>query len=125
VRFDFQWQPAYRLAAAPYGITPRTSHLTIADGWLRARFGPWRVRTPTANISSVERTGPYAFVKTAGPPHLGWTDRGLTFATNGTVGLLLCFREPVAGIEPFGLVRHPELTVTVRDIGEVIEALGL
>lgn len=125
MRFDFQWQLAYRLAAAPYGIGPRTSHVTVADGWLAVRFGPWRLRTPIENVSALERTGPYAFLKTAGPPHLGWTDRGLTFASNGTIGLLLRFREPVAGIEPLGVLRHPELTVTVRDIGEVIEALGV
>lgn len=42
------------------------------------------------------------------------TDRGLTFATNGERGLVLSFARPVTGIDPLGLIRHPELTLTRR-----------
>jgi hypothetical protein len=68
-----------------------------------------------ANILSTEVTGPYAFLKTAGPARLAVTDRGLTFASNGDWGVLITFRTPIPGLEPFGLLRHPELTVTVTD----------
>ena len=61
-------------------------------------------------------TGPYAFLKTAGPARLAITDRGLTFATNGDRGVLVSFRTPVRGLDPLGLLRHPELTLTVCDV---------
>ena len=49
----------------------------------------------------------------AGPAHLSFADRGLTFATNDVAGVCFTFREPVTGIDPLGTVRHPGLTVTV------------
>ena len=54
--------------------------------------------------------------QTAGPAHLGLSDRGLTFASNGERGVLISFHQPVPGIEPTGRLRHPELTVTVADV---------
>ena len=47
---------------------------------------------------------------------LAVTDRGLTFATNGRRGLRVSFHTPVHGLDPFGLISHPELTVTVADV---------
>lgn len=70
-------------------------------------------------------TGPYRFIKTAGPPHLSLADRGLTFATNGQRGACVHFGVPVRGIEPTGSIRHPSLTVTVADCDAMIEALQL
>jgi hypothetical protein len=115
-RFEFRFAPAYRRAARIFGVTPTTTWLEVDSEALRARFGPWRVQTPLANIAAVALTGPYAFVKTAGPARLAVTDRGLTFATNGDRGVLITFRRPVPGIEPTGLLRHPELTVTVSEV---------
>jgi hypothetical protein len=115
-RFAFRFTPAYRRAGRIFGVTPASAWLEVGSGTLRARFGPWRLHTPLVNITAVEITGPYAFLKTAGPAHLGITDRGLTFATNGDRGVLITFREPVPGIEPTGRLRHPELTVTVAAV---------
>jgi hypothetical protein len=115
-RFEFRFVPAYRRVARVFGITPSTAWVDVYDDALEARFGPWHVHTPLLNIARVEVTGPYAFVKTAGPARLAVTDRGLTFATNGERGVLLTFGVPVPGIEPLGLLRHPELTVTVADV---------
>ena len=56
------------------------------------------------------------FAKTAGPPRLGLTDRGLTFASNHDRGVELRFRDKVRGVDPLGLLRHPNLTVTVADV---------
>jgi hypothetical protein len=88
-----------------------------------ARFGPWRVRTPLTNITDVEVTGPYAFWKTAGPARYAITDRGLTFATNGDRGVLISFEKPVRGLDPLGILRHPELTVTVADVDGLADLL--
>lgn len=114
-RFRFRFDPAYRVAARPFGVTPDTAWVEVDEERLEARYGPWRVRTDLHNIAAVAVTGPYWFVKTAGPARLGITDLGLTFASNGDQGVLISFREKVAGIAPSGRLRHPELTVTVAD----------
>jgi hypothetical protein len=114
--FDFRFTPTYRRLAAPFGVRPSTARVEVADGALDARFGPWRVHTPLDNVVGVERSGPYSVAKTAGPAHLSFADRGLTFATNPDAGLCIRFRSPVRGIDPAGMIRHPGLTVTVDDI---------
>lgn len=47
--------------------------------------------------------------------HLSLADRGLTFATTGHHGVWLMMGEPIPGIDAFGLLRHPNVTVTVAD----------
>jgi hypothetical protein len=81
------------------------------------------VRTPLSNVAAAEATGPYSFLKTAGPARVSVTDRGLTFASNGDRGVRIAFHSPVPGMERAGRIRHPELTVTVRDIDGLIDAL--
>ena len=97
--------------------------MSIDDVLFDARFGHWRVSTPLANITEVEVTGPYHFFKTAGPARLAITDRGLTFATNGDRGVRIGFRTPVPGLDRLGVLRHPELTVTVADTDRLVEVL--
>jgi hypothetical protein len=123
-RFRFAFAPAYRLAALPFGITPANSWVDVGAGVFEARFGPWRVTTPLENIEDVAVTGPYHFVKTAGPARLAITDRGLTFATNGDRGVLVLFRATVRGLDPLGLIHHPELTVTVADVDQLVSTLS-
>jgi hypothetical protein len=115
-RFRFSFTPAYRPAGLCFGILPDTTEAIITPDSVSVRFGPWRARTSLDNIQAVAITGPYAFLKTAGPAHLGWTDRGLTFATNGERGVRLSFGSSIKGIEPTGLLRHPELTLTIADV---------
>lgn len=125
-RFEFRFTRPYRVAALPLGITPRTTYVEVTDGpdgELRARFGPWSLRTPLSNVSSVQRSGPFDFLKTAGPPHLSFADRGVTFATNGEDGLCVLLDEPVAGIEPTGRLKHPGVTMTVRDVDGLLSLL--
>ncbi len=122
-RFEFAFAPAYRAAARAFGVTPSNAWVELDDTTFRARFGPWRVATPLANIDEVVVTGPYRFVKTAGPARLAITDRGLTFATNGDLGVRISFRAPVRGLDPAGLLHHPELTVTVADVKRLTKAL--
>lgn len=122
-RFTFSFARTYRPPARLFGITPSTAWVDVGDDELDARFGPWRVRTSLSNVSGVAITGPYAFAKTAGPARLAITDRGLTFATNGDRGVLISFASPVRGLDPLGLLRHPELTVTVTDVDRLAALL--
>ena len=122
--FDFDFDPLYRVAALPFGVLPATARVELQDGRLVARFGLWRVTSDVANVKGTETTGPYGTLKTIGPAHLSVADRGLTFATNARRGLCISFREPVAGIEPTGRLRHPALTVTVADPEGLAAALA-
>jgi hypothetical protein len=115
-RFDFWFTPAYRAAGLCFGIVPGTTEAVVTPSSLSVRFGPWRVLTSLDNIEAIAVTGPYAFLKTAGPARLAVTDRGLTFATNGERGVRLSFQNPIRGIEPTGRLRHPELTLTLADV---------
>ena len=122
--FEFRFTRAYRLAALPFGITPSGCAVGVDEHRVRVRFGWWRVETTRDNIVDASITGPYAFVKTAGPAHLSLADRGLTFASNGDRGVCLSFADPSAGIDPFGLIRHPSLTLTVADCDGLVSVLG-
>jgi hypothetical protein len=123
-RFPFRFDSAYQRVARLFGVTPERAWVDLGEEELEARYGPWRVRTHLRNIASAEVTGPYAFLKTAGPSRLAISDRGLTFASNGDRGVRITFHSPVPGIEPFGRIRHPELTVTVLDVDGLAEALA-
>ena len=123
VRFSFRFDPAYQRLARPFGVTPERAWVDLSEDELEARYGPWRVRTPLSHIAAAEVTGPYSFLKTAGPARLAITDRGLTFASNGDRGVRIAFRTPVVGIERAGRIRHPELTVTVLDVDGLLAAL--
>lgn len=122
-RFGFAFAPAYRMAALAFGVTPATAWVEVGDEALDVRFGPWRLSTALTNVTDVAVTGPYAFWKTAGPARLAITDRGLTFATNGDRGVRVSFRTPVRGVEPLGVLRHPELTVTVAEARRLADVL--
>ncbi|MBT9257639.1 hypothetical protein KMZ32_18545 [Phycicoccus sp. MAQZ13P-2] len=114
-RFDFAFDPRYRIAGLPFGVLPATTWVEVGGGRLRARFSWWTLDTSLTNVAGVEQSGGYAFVKTAGPPHLSFTDRGVTFATNGERGVCVSFHEPVPAIDPTGTIRHPGATFTVVD----------
>ncbi len=123
MRFDFDFDPAYSRVQRLLGINPKTAWVEVDGDDLRARFGPWRISTAVINVAGTEITGPYAYWKTAGPARLAITDRGLTFATNGRRGLRIDFHESVRGLDPLGLIRHHELTVTVADVEGLSAAL--
>jgi hypothetical protein len=122
-RFLFRFDPKYARINQRFGVTPDRAWVEVTDDELRAQFGLWRVRTPLANVASAAITGPYRFAKTAGPARLGVTDLGLTFASNGERGVLITFKKRIAGIEPFGILRHGELTVTVAEPVELTSLL--
>lgn len=122
-RFDFAFAPAYRPVALALGIMPRTAWVEVDDE-LRVRFGLWRLRVPLTDVVGTTRTGDFAYLKTVGPPHLSFTDRGVTFATNGDAGLCVRFREPVRVLDPTGRLRHPAATLTVADVDGLAAALA-
>jgi hypothetical protein len=116
-RFTFRFDRVHRVLAAPFGVTDASAFVEVdrAGRRLVARYGRWYVETDLDNVAAVAVTGPYRAPKTVGPAHLSLVDRGLTFASNDDRGVCIRFREPVRGIEPFGVVRHPALTVTVAE----------
>ena len=122
--FPFAFDPSYLRLARLFGVNPGTAGVTVDDGELRARYGPWRVATPCRNVAHAEVSGPYRFRTTAGPARLSLADRGLTFASNGRRGVCIIFREPVRGLEPTGHLRHPNLTVTVADCEGLVRVLS-
>lgn len=122
-RHRFAFTPAYRIAGLPFGVTPATTWAEVDGDVLRVRFGAWRLHTAVDNISGVEESGDYAFVKTAGPAHLSLADRGITCATNGDHGVCLRFTEPVRVDLPLGHLRCTGVTLTVADPQALIEQL--
>jgi hypothetical protein len=124
--FRFRFDLVHRLAGAPFFVSPGSASVVVdrGRGMLVARFGPWRVETALVNVAHATSTGPYQPVKTIGPPHLSLSDRGLTFATNDREGLCIRFHEPVRGLDPLGIVRHPAITVTVDDVNGLRAALS-
>lgn len=122
-RISFAFDSRYRIAGRAFGVTPDNAYLELDEDRLVARFGPWLVETPRANIKGAGVSGPYSIVKTIGPAHLSLADRGLTFATNDRAGVCIEFKEPVTGIDPFGAIRHPGLTVTVEDPDALVAEL--
>lgn len=113
-RFSFAFDSRYAVPARLLGVRPDSAWVEVTDERITARFGPWKVETERSNVAEVSTSGPYSIPKTIGPAHLSFRDRGLTFATNPHAGACLQFREPVRGIDPLGLIRHPGLTVTVE-----------
>ncbi|MCY7395321.1 MAG: hypothetical protein LH468_04050 [Nocardioides sp.] len=122
-RHRFAFATAYRVPALLAGVTPWTSYVDLGPRGLHVRFGPWQLRTPLANIEGSTITGDFRFLRTAGPPHLSFTDRGVTFATNGDSAVCLSFRTPVVGIDPTRRIRHPGATLTVEDPAALAEEL--
>ncbi len=123
VRHHFAFATAYRWAGLPFGITPSTAWVEVGPAGLEVRYGLWRLRTPLANITGATITGDFGFLKTAGPPHLSFSDRGVSFTTNAREALCVQFREPVKGIDPTGRITHPGATMSVVDPSALLDDL--
>ena len=123
-RFEFDFSQDVQRWNRLFAVTPRSAYLLVDDGKLIAHFGPWTLTTTLDNIVGATITGPYLLWRVAGPARLSLADRGLTFATTTRRGLCLTFRSPVPGVDPMGIFRHPNLTVTVKDPRALAAALG-
>jgi hypothetical protein len=124
LRFPFAFDWPGRYASRPFGVTPGSAEVVVTGERLQVRFGPWRVSTTLDNVTGAEVSGPYSWWRIAGPARLSVSDRGLTFATTDRRGVCIAFRRPVPGIDALGLVRHPNLTVTVEDAPGLVEVLN-
>jgi hypothetical protein len=115
LHFPFAFDQRVGILARLIGVRPSRAGVEIEAGSLTVRFGRWTLRTDIENVAAVAVTGPYAWWKVAGPPHLSIVDRGITFATTTSCGLCITFHEPVPALLPVDAVRHPSTTVTVAD----------
>ena len=70
--FPFTLVPAYLRLSRLFGVTLLTSNVRVTGSEMIAMFGPRRIRTALANIEHVEVTGPYHFIKSAGPARLSF-----------------------------------------------------
>ncbi|MFR9727645.1 hypothetical protein ACL03H_00340 [Saccharopolyspora sp. MS10] len=120
--FPFRFAGAHRLLALAFGIAPPTAWVRVGPAEFAVRFGPWSLRTPRSNVAGTSTSGPCPLLRTAGPARMSLRDGGLICATNAEPGVRVRFAEPVPGIEPLGVLRHPAVTVTVAD-RERLEAL--
>ncbi len=118
--------PASRVGRAvlrAIGVGPGAGGVSIVDGRLTVAFGPWRLRTSTANVAGAEVGGPYSAWRALGA-RLSLADRGVTFGSCTEAGVCIRFHRPVPAIEPFGLLRHPAVTVTVERPAELAARLN-
>ncbi len=123
-RFDFSFDPRFVPFLFGLGVTPRTAFVVLtAHDRLLARFGPWRVLTPLENVREICVTGPYRWWKAIGPRG-SMVDRGATFGTTTAAGVCVLFHDPVPALDPFRVLHHPGLTVTVADPPTFAEALA-
>lgn len=113
-RFEFAFDRRLQRPLSLMGVRPGNSHALITASRLVVRFGPWTFRTPLANITGAEVTGPYAAWKVAGV-RVSWADRGLTLGSSAEQGVCIRFHQPIRGVDPTGLLRHPGLTLTLAD----------
>ena len=121
-RFDFQFSTAGRLVLTPAGVTPDNSWVEVDEALFKARFGRWRVTTPTSNITGTSVQGPHNPLKAVGV-RWSFTDRGLTFGSNAERTVCVEFDEPVKGMDPLGLMRHPNLSLAVAEPEELVAAI--
>lgn len=111
-RFSFRFDPVARPLRA-LGISPATSWVEVDETHLDVHFGPWRCRTPLANVRDVQTTWDYSAIKAIGVRG-SFADLGVTFGSSTVGGVCICFHERVAAMTPVAI--HPGLTVTVEDV---------
>ena len=121
--FEFDFEDRYRPLLRILGVTPQNSSVVVGDGMLRCRFGPWSLDTPLSNIICTTETGPYRGYRAIGARG-SFADRGVTFGTTTRGGLCVQFHEPVPALLPIDAFRHPGVTLTVKDIEGLREALA-
>lgn len=120
--YPFAFASSFGFVLRAIGVRPDSCGLRVHDGKLDVWFGPWKLVTPLSNVRGAEISGPYQAWKVIGA-RLSLADRGLTFGTDTTAGACIRFHQPVPGIEPTGLLRHPALTVTIAEPHLLVERL--
>ena len=100
-----------------WGVRPGNAYIDI-DGDLDARFGFFRLSTPTDNISSWQIEGPWLWIKALGVRR-GFRDGDISFAGVHTAGIRIDFRQSVT----WGPFHVPRLYLTPEDLSGFAAAL--
>jgi hypothetical protein len=102
-----------------FGVRPSNAYVDVGDDELDARFGFFRFRTPTSNLTAWRIEGPWRWITAIGV-RLSVRHHDLTFGGTNRGGVRVDFREPVrmAGI------RVPALYLTVDDLEGFAAALA-
>lgn len=122
-RFPFRFDGSIRPFSLLFGVAPSRAWVEVGETDLTVRFGWWTLHTPLENVEGAEVTGPYSWIKVAGPAHLSLADGGVTFATSTAGGACVRFREAVPTALPVSVLRHPAATVTVADPDAFVQEL--
>jgi hypothetical protein len=119
----FPYAVDYRFAPAllALGLRPRKDGVTVEDERVVATFGLLRIETPRANVSGAHVTRGYRWWTAVGI-RLSFADDGLTLGTNRDAGVCIHFADKVPSLLRRG--GHSALTVTVRDLDALVDALG-
>lgn len=121
--FDFVFTPAIRPVLRLVGVSPVTTGVDITPTHVLIRFGWWRISLQRCNIRTATVTGPFRPWKALGA-RLSLADKGLTLGTNSDRAVCLTLRQPIAGLLPGWLLRHPNLTLTVARPDELAALLS-
>lgn len=120
--FEYELDPRFAPIWLAAGVLPRRHGVTLTDdGRFVARYGWFTVDTPLTNVDGAHVTGGYRWWTAVGV-RLSARDDGLTFGTNARRGVCVHFRQRVPRV--VGLRDHSALTVTVRDVDGLVDALG-
>ncbi|MDP9332474.1 MAG: hypothetical protein M3Q30_04055 [Actinomycetota bacterium] len=104
-----------------FGLRPSKDGVTLTDdGRFVATYGFVRLETHLSNIDTAHVTSGYRWWTAVGA-RLSFVDDGLTFGTNGDVGVCVHFHERVGSI--LRRSGHSALTVTVAEVERLIDAL--
>ena len=112
--YPFRFDPKYETFLHLIGVTPLTSSVDVCEERLLVRFGPWRLDTPLANVIDSQLSQDFKAHRVIGP-HLSLKDKGVTFGTNTDRAVCFLFKDPVKGLDPLGILKHPGLSVTVAN----------
>jgi hypothetical protein len=113
--FPFDFSDVTALASRCIGVWPMSSGVAVSAHTVTVRFGPWVLSTPVDNVRSARVTREVPLLAVGGPPRVDPRTRAITMATTPHRGVKLTLRDPVPGGLPTDRLRHPEVTVTVRD----------
>ena len=111
-RFALMWMP--------FLLAPDRDGVRLDGEELVATYGLLRLATPVANLAGAHVTRAYRWWTAIGARR-SFVDDGLTFGTNHDAGVCIHFREPVPS--PLKRSGHSALTVTVRDLDPLAEAI--
>jgi len=121
--FPFAFSDPLGLPLRAAGIWPFSAVVSVNARELRIRYGPWSLRTPVTNVASARVVPGPGWMDVVGPPRVSLRDGSVTFATARTRAVRLRLLDPVPGGVPLSFVRHPAVTVTVRDPEGLVSVL--